>query len=221
MIGTMKVESEVPFGHAVHAWLELHRTHLDKSAPHGEMERRYLAWETVRKQLNPYFQQGTGFEGYLIGRCETPEAALDAVLAISQNILDAIARLYRFEYGFKARLMRTLTRERSDPDAIRIWSSYLGMELGRLRAQIIPIPAAQHFQYQTYRLTSALPQIRYIELPDDVIQTYSIATDSRTAPYKLTITAQSLNPSQQDAWLIAENIGEFGHPLVRTLLDHE
>src|SRR5690349_15317994 len=104
----MKIESEVPFGRALRGWLALHDQNLDQVVKHDQMEQHYLAWETVRKQINPYFLHGTGFEGYLVGRCSSPEEALDAIITINQHILDTIIRLYRFQPEFRSLLMKTL-----------------------------------------------------------------------------------------------------------------
>ncbi len=215
-----KVESEVPFGHTIYGWLYLNDYQLDKLVNHDQVEKTYLAWETVRQESNPYFVKGTGFEGYFVGRCTIPEAALEAIIAINQHILDAIARLYRFEANFRSNLMRTLVREKSDLTSIGIWSSYLGAELARLRAQILPIQDAQEFQRQTYRIISMLPPISYSKVDSDVTQRYAIGSLSTPNYAKLNVTSHMLKPSQQDAWLVAKNIGEFGHPLVRRLLDH-
>lgn len=216
----VKVESEVPFGRTLYTWLYLKQLHLDRLVQHDQMERHYLAWETVRRQINPFFVKGTGFEGYLVGRCSNPVEALEAILTINQNILDAIARLYRFQYGFRSRLIKTLTREASDSEAIHIWSAYLGAELGKLRAQILQVPAAQAFRTQTYHIVSTLPRMVYHETEEDVTQIYAIGSGDDIDPDKLTVSLEMLKSSQQDAWLVAEHIGEFGHPLVRRLLDH-
>ena len=215
-----KIESEVPFGHTIYGWLYLNNYPLDHLVNHDQMEKTYLAWETVRQECNPYFVKGTGFEGYFVGRCTIPEAALDAILAINQHILDAIARLYRFQANFRTRLMRTLVRESSDFASMSLWSGYLGAELGRLRAQILPNQDAQEFQRQTYRIISMLPPIAYHKVDADLTQSYAIGSLSTPNVAKLNVTSHMLKPSQQDAWLVAENIGKFGHPLVRRLLDH-
>jgi hypothetical protein len=211
------VESEVPFGQVLYDRLHLNRLNLDNVVRHDRIEEHYLAWETVRKQTNPFFLKGTGFEGYLIGRCTTPEAALEVILTINQHILDAIARLYRFEYGFRSRLMKTLTRDASDPAAIYLWSTYLGAELGRLRAQIVSSKEAQAFQKQTYRIVDELPPMVYHQLAHSVIQNYAVGGENG-ARFKLDISPYMLKPCQQDAWMVAQNIGEFGHPLVRKVL---
>ena len=220
MSGRTKIESEVPFGHALYAWLYLNDLHLNKLVSHDSMEKTYLAWETVRKESNPYFEEGTGFEGYFVGRCSLPDDALESILAINQHILDAIARMYHFRYNFRSRLMKTLTREVSDSAAIHIWSGYLGAELGRLRAQILLEPEAQEFQRQTYKIISMLPPMSYHEADHDVTQTYTIGSLPTPTLAKLQVSAHMLKPCQQDAWLVAQNIGVFGHPLVRKLLDH-
>lgn len=220
MSETITINSEVPFGHTLHTWLYVRNLPLEQLVNHGYVEKSYLAWETVRKQSNPYFETGTGFEGYFVGRCTNPEEALSAIIAINQHILDAIARLYHFEYGFRQHLMRTLTREESDSGAIHIWSEYLGAELGRLRAQILLEPEALEFQRQTYKIISMFPPMKFYENSGEVMQSYAVGSLPTPHLTKLLITPQMLNPNQRDAWLVAENIGVFGHPLVRRLLDY-
>ena len=219
MVNLMRIDSEVPFGTALSTWLCLHHTHLDRLVRHDYMEKQYLAWETVRLQTNPYFLKGTGFEGYFVGRCPTPEAALDAILATSQGILDAIARLYRYDYDLRKRLMRTLIRETSDPQAIHVWSAYLGAALGRLRCQVASNKEAVLFQTQNYRIVSALPPIVYREVERDVRQIYAVGSLGSKPAGRIAVTTSLLKPSQQEAWMVAQSIGEFGHPLVRKILD--
>ena len=216
----IQVSSEVPFGHQLVARLYVKDLHLNAIVKHAQMEMHYLAWETVRKQTNPFFQTGTGFEGYLVGQCAVPEAALEEILCISQNILDAIARMYRFEYGFRSRLMKTLVKDADDSEAIQIWSAYFGAELGKLRARMLSDTQAQAFRTETYRLVRLLPSIEYDEIEDDIMQTYAVRSDQEIGKRKLAISLSTLPMKQQDAWLVAENIGEFGHPLVRQLLIH-
>jgi hypothetical protein len=220
MSGIVTVENEIPFGQTLHMLLAMRDLQLDKLVKHDQMERHYLAWETVRKQTNPFFQKGTGFEGYLISQSENPEAALEAILAIGQDILDAIARYYHYQYGLRSQLMKTLTREAASPAAIRIWSTYLGAELGKLRAQIIRDSKAQAFRAETYKIVENLPQIVYHETENDITQTYVVGTGNEPKTGKLMVVSAMLKPAQQDAWVVAENIGEFGHPLVRKLLVH-
>ena len=215
----MKIDSEVPFGHELHNWLLLNHLRLEQVAHHDSREAHYLAWENVRKERNPFFTEGTGFEGYLVGRCASPDAALEAVLAINQHILDAIARLYRFQPGLRNKLMKALMRENSDPALIAIWSAYLGAELGKLRAQMLSNKEAQAFQTGTYNIVRNLPPVVYHQLDNDLTQTYDIGSDHNGSHSKMIVSPQILKPSQQDAWRVAANIGEFGHPLVRRFIE--
>jgi hypothetical protein len=219
MTGIVTIESEVPFGKLLYTHLYLHDLELDKLAPHGQMERHYLAWETVRKQSNPYFQTGTGFEGYLVGRCPDSEAALEEILNINQSILDAIARMYHYQYGFQTRLMQTLQKERSDPKYIHIWSAYLGAELGKLRARILRDDKAQLFRMQTYKTVKNLPPMIYHKDAEDITQNYAIGVGDCPQESKLAVNLQMLKSSQQNAWVVAVNIGEFGHPLLRKVVE--
>jgi hypothetical protein len=91
--------------------------------------------------------------------------------------------------------------------------------LGKLRMLIFHNREAEAFQARTYQIVRALPPIVYHEAAEDVTQTYLIGTGSANAVGRLLVTLPMLKPSQQDAWLVAENIGEFGHPLVRQVLD--
>lgn len=211
------VESEVPFGHSLYASLYIQGLDLKDIRLPGNLESRYLAWETVRKQQNPYFLKGTGFEGYLIGRCPDSQAALEEILRINQNILDAIARFYRYDFRFRSQLMKTLTKESDDPKCINVWAAYFGAELGKLRIQIVHDTKAQKFREETYRIVHTLPPMIYKEASNDILQTYAIGSTNITSE-KTNISLPMIPPRQQDAWLVAENIGEFGHPLVRDLL---
>jgi hypothetical protein len=215
----MRIESDVPFGKALFGWLCLHHTHCVNIVSHDHIEKQYLAWETVRLQTNPYFLNGTGFEGYFVGLCHTPEAALEAILATSQGILDAIARLYRYDFDVRKRLIPTLLRESGNPKLIHLWSAYLGATLGKLRCQLSTSKEAVLFQTRTYRIVGCLPPIAYHEIEHDVTQTYIVGAEDYNQVSKFYVTPSSLKPCQQDAWLVAAHIGEFGHPMVRRFLD--
>ena len=219
MSGIRRINSEVPFGQVLAVTLRINKIDLRREVNHDPVQRTYLAWETVRKESNPYFTLGTGFEGYFVGRCSVPETALDAILGMNQHILDAIARMYRYQYKFRSVLMKTLMREASDLGAIHVWSSYFGAELGRLRAQIFVEPEAQEFQRQTYRIINMLPRMIFCDEGSSVRQVYDIGALPTPTYHKVTVTSHTLKPNQQDAWLVAENIGIFGHPLVRKFLD--
>ncbi|MCB9454222.1 MAG: hypothetical protein H6672_22540 [Anaerolineaceae bacterium] len=218
MTETIFIESQVPFGRTLHNCLYIKGTTLDNIIQHDQVETHYLAWETVRKQVNPFFRNGTGFEGYVIGQCANSEAALETILEINQSILDAIARLYHGQYRFHSRLMKTLTRETCDIEALHIWSAYLGAELGKLRAQSLENIEAQLFRRNTYALVKKLPPISYHDVGNAVLQVYGVGVSDKPVQ-KLLILPEMLNPTQQEAWIVAQTIGEFGHPLIRQNLD--
>ena len=225
MVHIETIEKPVPFSAALFVHFGLYDIQFTQLPTRTRIEKSYLAWETVRKKTNPYFDEGTGFEGYLVGTCQTPAAALEAILKTNQHILDAIARLYHFETSFKSRLIKTLTGELSDPESIHIWSAYLGAELGRLRMHVPRNKAAVLFQNQTYQVVSLLPPITYRRLDSKILQNYAIGYIDNAVVVlasnqsKMSVKASMLNPSQQTAWLVASNIGRFGHPLVRNFLD--
>jgi len=213
------VDGEVPFGHTLYTWLYMHNLHVEALVKHDRMETHYLAWETVRKETNPFFEVGTGFEGYFVGRKLMAADVLEEILIFSQDILDSIVRVYRYEHIFRARLMKTLVREANDAECIHLWSTYLGAQLARLRSQILSNHSARDFQNATYRQVYNLPSIVYHEEHRDITQSYVILADSIGISGRLNISLDMLSPDQQDAWLVAVNIGEFGHPLVRRFLN--
>jgi hypothetical protein len=215
----LKIENEVPFAHALYWQLKLEGQSLETLARDHRYELPYLAWETVRKARNPFFVKGTGFEGYFVGICESPEDALDEILRTGHEILDSIAKLYRPEYGFKSTLMKTLSRELDDPKAIHVWSTCLGATVARLRCNLFKNREADAFHTETYRIVSRLPAITYTEDNHAIRQSYVIEAESLDAGPAIQINAAMFKPSDQDAWQVAESIGLFGHPLVRQFLD--
>lgn len=212
------IENGVPFGDTIYEHIIITGHPFTHLIRHGTFEQHYLAWETVRKEHNPYFTEGTGFEGYFVGRCHDPEAALEHILSVNQDILDMIARFYRFEYGFQSKLIKTLTREHNDSEMIRVWSTYLGAALARLRCQVVNNYEARRFRAGTYQIVEHLPDMRFQMADHSVQQRYVLKRDGKGLSKRLTITLNALKPSQQDAWMVAENIGEFGHPLIRQYL---
>jgi hypothetical protein len=213
-------ESNVPFASVITWWLHDHdAADLEQLTNDSrQYESRYLAWETVRKQTNPFFEHGTGLEGYLIGRCHDPEEALEHVLDICHEMLLSISRQFPLEYGFRSRLMKTLVGQSDDPKAIYIWATQLGATVARLRSQVYRIPEAEQFRSQTYRYIGGLPPMRYIQSEDSIRQLYRLPSASPNGHTRLLVSYNQLKPIQQDSWQVAQSIGKFGHPLVREFL---
>jgi hypothetical protein len=218
----MEIDSHVPFDQWIH-WM-LHETHsenLKTLIHHSDLyERRYLAWEEVRIGRNPYFDTGTGFEGYFVGRCVGAEEALNKVVKVGDEILNNLIRLHRHEHRYQTRLMKTLVGELPDQQAIAEWAAELGAELARLRCNLIRNIEAADFQEETYALVYSLPAIAYEEEPRAIHQHYSLVRRVVDNPTNIVNPQRLIKPSQQDAWLVAQSVGKFGHPLVREALHH-
>ena len=58
----------------------------------------------------------------------------------------------------------------------------------------------------------------FYEQDHSIGQIYTVGSDGGAEFNKMLITLNMVKPSNQDAWLVATNIGEFGHPLVRAYL---
>ncbi|MBZ0310609.1 MAG: hypothetical protein K8I82_31410 [Anaerolineae bacterium] len=211
----LTVKKEVPFAEEVY-W----RILLQNSNPNQQhtLDRPYLAWENVRKIRHPFLSPGTGFEGYYVGVYQQSGDVLEQLLHQCKWLLDGIVRLYPMEYGFHSRLMSTLVGERSDPKAIEIWSTYLGVLLAKLRCNLLNNPKAESFRQTTYQSVNSAPVIRYDLAEHTVLQTYSLAAPPAAPEPHLYVDLNSIQPSMQDAWIVAENLGKFGHPLLRYIL---
>ena len=138
------VNSLVPFGDSLFWWLGKTRAgELHDLIEHSRhYDRAYLAWELVRRKRNPFFLEGTGFEGYLIGAANSPDEALHHVLRIGEGMLRTMLALHRNDPRFRSRLMKALDGELDDPEAIEEWSAQLGAALARLRVNLINNPQA-------------------------------------------------------------------------------
>ncbi len=213
----LKIESAVPFSTSIYWWLQAVREQsldaLIQASRH--YDRSYLAWETVRMRRNPFFENDTGFEGYLVGLCSSPDEALDRILLVGQEMLNSIVRLYRSDYTFKSRLIKTLAGESYDPRAMEEWSIQFGAMLARLRCNLLQSAQAGDFHTETYRIVNDLPPITYHADEHDLRQAYVLESDDPQRAARLVIDLATLKPSQQDAWLVARSVGKFGHPLVR------
>ncbi|MCL4876691.1 MAG: hypothetical protein KJ064_08540 [Anaerolineae bacterium] len=211
----LTVKNEVPFAEALY-W-RIMMQHANPNQQHA-LDRSYLAWENVRKIRHPFIFPGTGFEGYYVGVCQDSGDVLEQLLDQCKSILEGMTRLYRMEYGFRSRLMATLTGERSDPKAIYLWSTYLGVLLARLRCNLLYNPKAEAFRRETYYSVSLAPTIHYDLTKQTILQTYVLNGRQPKGEVTLYVEPNTLKPIQQDAWLVAQNLGKFGHPLLRNLL---
>jgi hypothetical protein len=215
-----RIEGEVPFGDMLALWLE--ELQLRHGAPISQashrFDRPYLAWESVRLVRNPYFENGTGMEGYWVGQTTASEEVLDGLLRIGHDALNSQLNLYRYQSNFRRRLMSALREESVDLDVLTEWSVMLGAILGRLRCNIHRNAAADTFRRETYRQVEGLPLIQYHEVGNDLQQVYELRDADHPNGERLYIDPSHLRTTDQDAWQVAAAIGKFGHPLVREVL---
>ncbi|MBZ0290247.1 MAG: hypothetical protein K8I30_21665 [Anaerolineae bacterium] len=215
----LTIKADVPCDTAIECWLNMHRVNLDRLVSHSRhYEQAYLAWETVRYARNPYFMQGTGFEGYFVGVVHSPEAVWERLLAIGRSMLLSNWRLYRFDYGFRARLMRALTADQTDPETMGVWSSLLGAALARLRINLYTNPNADYFHSETYQLVRYLPPIHYATYDHCISQEYTILPGRENHGPRPTLDLNTLKGEDYDAGLVVMAVGRFGHPLIREYL---
>jgi hypothetical protein len=213
------IKSKVPYDTSIYGWLRLHDLSSDWLVQQSRRyERAYLAWETVRQVRNPFFNVGTGFEGYFVGILQSTEEMVAQLLKIGHGMLMSNCRLYGHQYTFKAKLMKALHGELNDPRATDVWSASLGATLGKLRCNIYYNYEVYRFQNETYWAVNRLPFINYTQCEHRIEQEYTLARFKDDCLSKPDFCLDMLNPSDYDAGLVALMIGRFGHPLVRAYL---
>jgi hypothetical protein len=219
IMNTLRISNQVPFSQSIYCWLALSPAGLPPlvQASH-QYDFHYLAWQTVRKERNPYFVNGTGFEGYFVGTCTTSDEALARILAIGESMLKSIAVRNRYQYRFRSKLMKTLVGEQCDIGTLYEWNALFGAALARLRCQAMQEHRAVAFREETYRLVGQQPEIHYLKRTGVLEQEYYVAHDPSVGDHRLLVTSGGLTAQDQDAWLVAQSVGRFGHPLVRTCL---
>ena len=221
----VKVDNAVPYAEMIEWWISTRCALRDENPlTHSHLyDPFYLAWEDVRLKRNPFFSEGTGLEGYLVGKSHSPAEAMDQILLIGKNILDSIVRLHRYDYARRSYLMKTLAGEKQDPHAIDEWAAILGSVLGRLRANLIRNPEGEHFQFQTYEIVRKLPYIRYdaLEGTAPLQQHYALGYYPDQPVGIISVEPHLAKAIDQDAWRVAKEIGKFGHPLLRDFVRHK
>ena len=214
----LKVDSLIPFGGSIVAWVELSKPGIKELiAESRKWDKNYLAWQTVRKG-NPFLENGTGFEGYFVGTSRCPEEVFANILAVGNGMLTSILRLYRFDHPFRAKMERALTEEVFDPKVMSEWSAQFGAALARLRCTVLNNKAAGEFRAETYRKVGELPPIDYKQTDHDIHQLYVI--DLPGACGRQVVNIFALQNQDQDAWFVAQNVGKFGHPIIRSYIRH-
>lgn len=215
-----RVEGEVPYGEYLLWLLERNQalSHGPVTGLSHQFDHRYLAWESVRLVRNPFFENGTGFEGYWVGVAGSAEEALDRLLRIGREALDSQARLYHYQDGFRRQLMKTLRGESANLDALVEWSIVLGAMLARLRCNIYGNMEGDTFRRETYRQVEGLPPIQYYEVGDELEQEYEIRDAENPSRPRLYVDPNHLRTNDREAWEVASALGKFGHPVVREVL---
>ena len=181
------------------------------------MDKAYLAWQTVRREQTPVGALGTGFEGYFVGAVVSEDEAMRRLLDLGMGIWDSIDRVHKYSYEHRKLLEKVIRGESSAASAVEEWSAIFGAELGRQRAKLLGNPEGQAFRFETKRKVESLPAIEYqVGLDDAVTQVYMLPqTTSQTTPRK---SLGGLNDRERLALLTMQEIGKFGHPLLRAAM---
>ena len=213
------IQNEPPFLEFIEnvTWKEgdddLLRSMVAKSHSHDPA---YLGWQRVRKGLNPCGNFQTGFEGYLVGAADSPGAVRELLLATGIDIWNGIRLEHKHSFQRRNKLEKVIRGESSDPAAIAEWSAILGATLARQRARLLLNPQAKQFQSEVKQQVATLPKIQYVLEAGELRQKYMLPALQPCLSTPL--TDGYLTDQEELAAVIMQEIGKFGHPLVRSAL---
>jgi hypothetical protein len=221
--GSKWIETACPFGEWLAFLVSKTGYHLDDLNQYSDrLMLAYLAWEYVRDGRNPYFRNGTGLEGYLIGRVNHGEEARETLALIGQRILDVAVKRHG-SYGWADSIFRIaanqelhLTDRKRMREVLDILDSVFGAELARQRSQMLLCSEAVKFRQETYELVKLRPDINHTILGGKLVMSYCLP--SETVNDKQELTMLGLNPHQQEGLLVAMGIGRMGVPAIRILV---
>lgn len=217
--------------------LELLAEYIDESRKH---EPAYLAWESLRiGRRNPIYDpdlplRPLGIEGYFVGTGMTAIQALEYVLKHLIRSQNSASKTY----GHKIinRCEEVLFNNIPHPDAIGVLNGMFGSLLGKCRA-LSHNEDAENFRRETYREIKKIKPRKssignYEELnglifydfkDDEIVQEYSVPIFKRlnepvgrTTVLDYSFFKDNPNYTRPYGWL--EELGKFGHPLIRVLI---
>lgn len=218
-----KITSTPPFLSYVEAavWKAQNEAELQRVVQTSHtIDKDYFFWETHRKGLNPVGCFGTGYEAYFVARPDgsslCPEEASEQIVAVGISILDGIRRTHKHSFSHRNALEKVIRGEASTSWAIEEWNAIFGASLARLRAEIAMNQRTLEYRSRVKEKVQPLPQIRYVVGSDGLIrQEYFIAAPKSTP---LITTNEYHGDEEELALTIMQNIGKFGHPLLRTAM---
>ena len=191
---------------------------------HGK-DKAYYGWQQVRLAGIPLdlarpkdlYTCKTGLEGYFFGEVHSQEQLAAEIMAIGKDIWSGINLTHRGLHQKKRGLRRTILGEECTLESALEWSTILGATLGRLRAKLLYNPAAAKFQFDVKQTVDGLPKIQYgtQDRASKLVQTYQLPIKDANAKI---IPSPAATEEEMLHWETVQNLGLFGHPLVRALL---
>lgn len=215
---------DVPLSKLVKTGLSVGKLSVAEQKSHG-MDEAYFRWQAIRlagvplngKKNETRVTCRTGLEGYFVGSVESPEKLATELLEIGEQIWKGIKLLHKLNYSKRKRLEETILGKGYSSDAAFEWAAILGATIARLRAKLLYNKVGQEFQFSTRQEINGLPKIIYRvnELDSGLVQAYKLPiADKQT----IVIDSFGSGDEQKLYWETVQNIGIFGHPLVRALL---
>lgn len=179
-----------------------------------KIDQSFLGWEVNRKGNTPVGFHGTGYEGFFVGRDVSQDEVHAQLLEMGIDIWRGIRLQHRHSYGRRLELEKVIRGESHASSAVEEWMAIFGASLARQRAQILTNKAAQEYRSQTKSRVSTLPKITYVLDPQgQVQQEYYVPAQPVSDVGGL---FQGLRDEEELALTTMQNIGKFGHPLVRS-----
>lgn len=189
------------------------------------MDPAYFGWQRVRLAGIPLDLRSpgqlvtckTGLEGYFVGEVRSTEELATKLLQIGEDIWRGIRLMHKFSPQKRKRLEQAILGTGFSLESAVEWSTILGATLGRLRAKLLYNPDAQKFQSDTKQAVGGLPKIEYgvTQRDSGIVQVYKLPIKNADP---LILSDFHSTDEQSLYWQTVQNLGLFGHPLVRALL---
>lgn len=216
------VGSTVPFQPLYEMAQKVDHVPLEKMLNHSrKMKDPFLSWECIRKFGVPLGNQrvtlSTGFEGYLVGQVNSAEEMIQDLAQTGVEIWRIALIRYKNQWKRKKQLREMITGESFSSWAAREWSVIFEAQLARRRASILKNKEAQAFRAENKKKVLGLSGVTYTVSDSGLITQKYELTSPRDQVVRPSLS--HLSDEEMFGLLIMQEIGKFGHPLVRTALN--
>lgn len=174
----------------------------------------FLAWMLMRER-NPFFTQGTGWEGYAVAHTVQPAHVLEWELQLGKSMID---RMYEANPPGSVRqeYLRFMEGKLSVAN-LRYWNAAFGAELARQRARTLQHPLARAYRLQTYQQLPTISEVSVALEFGTSFEQYMLPQIELHQVQRIDLSREfeRMTDLQQVSLRLLCLLGMLGHPAVR------